>query len=125
MPSSPAQSLFSDMRHVLPGLSLPEFAGVLAKDILRQSIQREHPKLFRQVAALLYEHDLEGIYLSGSSAYYSETALVIFGLSDCRTTLDIQRLVGSVFEDSGFSGELSRFEALALDLSRMVDKYRW
>ena len=120
-----AESIYKELNRVLPGLTLNEFAGMVAHDYWRQTVKRNHPKLFRQVARLLFEFDLEGIYLGGADEYETEAALIILRLRDCRSVLDIQKLVAKVFQGSGFSGELARFEEVALELGRMVHKYKW
>ena len=85
-----------------------------------QTVKRNRPKLFRQVARVLYDHDPEGIYLSGRGAYDNETGELCLELRHCRTASDVQALVARVFVDQFGPAEPGKYQRIAFELSNFI-----
>ena len=119
MPSNKIR--LQDFRRILPGTTRQDWTAILACDAMCREARRH--KHFRRVSALLWRHDVEGLCLSGRKSEYDiEAGAVALGLPDCRSVHDIQRLLSKIFEDSGFAGELERFEGVAMELATIVHK---
>jgi hypothetical protein len=117
------ERLHDQLRRLLPGITLPDIGELLARDVLRQVIKANRPKLFSEVARVLWKADLEGIAGGGEDEYETEATGILFGLSNCHSTGEIQKLVSEVFSRSGFSGELSRYHAISIDIAALVKQH--
>ncbi len=115
------ESVFDALNRILPGgITLPEFTGMLAQGMWCQRLKHTDP-LFRQVARVLYDHDLEGIYLSGENAYHSEATGIVLRLRDCRSVEEVQKLVAKEFSRAGFDGSNpERFKDIAIALYNLI-----
>ena len=115
--------LFNQCRRIFPDLTMPQFAEMIANDVLKKSISLSQPMLFRRVAGILYKHDPEGIYLGGADEYHSEAARIVANLGTCKGVGGIKKLVAKVFEDSfGYAGKPDRFNGVAMDIAKVIHK---
>jgi len=95
------QTLKQAMRRIFadfPELTTDEeIRKIMAHTAMKQTVKAEHGKLFDEVAALLYRHDPEGIYLGGKDEYENEVSTILPCLRDCHSEVDVCKVVQEEF----------------------------
>jgi hypothetical protein len=110
---------FHALKRVLP-ITRAELKELRERDAMRQFVRANHGEFLNEVAAVLYRHDPEGIYLGGVDEYESEAARIIPRLPVCRSMDDVWRVVCEEFNASGFTGAASKYQTSAAELADLA-----